>query len=115
MVSDNPLEVFVAEVAIGAYNEDELPAAASLALKQHQTRVNRLHELLEEQKRTIQTLNDCLGGKGSTTTENIIGFCRMENLVREQIADWYDREGYLLDEGDIAEAIRKVNLNARTN
>lgn len=109
MVSDNPLEVFAIEVTMGAYTEDELPGAAALALQRHQVLqmdIKRLRELLDEQKGTIRALNDCLGGKGSTSTENIIGFCRMENLVREQIADWYDREGYLLDESDIAEAIR---------
>lgn len=44
--------------------------------------VEKYESLIEEQKRTIESLNSCLGGEGSTTTENLVGFSRFENNIR---------------------------------
>lgn len=44
-------------------------------------RVAMMNDRIDEQKHTISALNDCIGGEGSTTTENLIRVSRLEQKI----------------------------------
>lgn len=43
--------------------------------------VKRLKDIIEEQKRSIIALNDCIGGEGSCTTDNLVRVGRLEHTI----------------------------------
>lgn len=45
--------------------------------------IEKYQSIIGDQTRTIAALNSCIGGVGSTTTENLVGFSRFENYIRE--------------------------------
>lgn len=57
------LESFAGQLPAYGFNSQPLKDAA--------THLRRQHALLNEQQRTIEALNACINGEGSTTTENL--------------------------------------------
>ena len=53
--------------------------------------VEKYEAIIEEQKLTIESLNSCIGGEGSTTTENLVGFSKFENSIRAPLQAKIDR------------------------
>lgn len=43
--------------------------------------IKKLKEIIEEQKRSIIALNDCIGGEGSCTTDNLVRVGRLEHTI----------------------------------
>lgn len=54
------------------YHQRGVQAAAEL---------RRLHETVAQQRRTIESLNDAIGGDGSLTTDNLVTVSRLEDRI----------------------------------
>ena len=58
--------------AMGAFEQAEL-----------QAKVDRQAETIAEQLQTIVALNDCIGGEGSLTTDNLVLVGRLETEIEK--------------------------------
>lgn len=66
-------------------------------------------DIIEEQRKTIEALNMCIGGEGSTTTENITRIGRLEAEIESlkqpvKPPKWYRRDEFV-------ELLRKMNYS----
>ena len=50
---------------------EQLKLTAQLRISEFELTINKLEGTIKEQQRTIESLNWAIGGKGSTTTENL--------------------------------------------
>jgi hypothetical protein len=74
MTTTQPEALFIAERLEHGYTTKYTTAIAAIELR-------RQHDLLIEQQHTIEVLNSCIGGAGSTTTENVTRIDNLENLL----------------------------------
>ena len=52
----------------------------------YEAHINSLCSIIYEQRETIVSLNSCIGGEGSTTTDNLVRVSRLESIITKQQA-----------------------------
>ena len=78
--------------------------------------IERLKVLLEDQRQTIAALNLCVGGEGSTSTENLTRNARLEQEIEQlqaNLDDAHCRLGRALREADtLREQVLSLSADA---
>lgn len=69
---------------------------AALERNEARDQVYKLKDIIEEQLLSITALNDCIGGEGSLTTDNLVKVERLEHKIKElKIENFNLREAFV--------------------
>lgn len=87
-ITDNNFDFDAALHVSGDFVDNEKALYAQMivtalnSVVEYDKMVARYEDIIEEQKRTIIALNDCIGGEGSCTTDNLVRVGRLEHTIQ---------------------------------